>query len=78
MTDKIEQKARSQDIVFKGKWNIRYLILWFMVAIYPLIVIPYQLPRDLEIIAPVSYFYAPRYVVLLWDFFSFLQCSPQS
>jgi putative inorganic carbon (HCO3(-)) transporter len=65
MTDKIEQKARSQDIVFKGKWNIRYLILWFMVAIYPLIVIPYQLPRDLEIIAPVSYFYAPRYVVLV-------------
>ncbi|MGI6405242.1 MAG: O-antigen ligase family protein [Syntrophaceticus sp.] len=61
----MEQKAESQDIVFKGKWNIRYLILWFMVAIYPLIVIPYQLPRDLEIIAPVSYFYAPRYVVLM-------------
>lgn len=61
----MEQEAESQDIVFRGKWNIRYLLLWFMVAVYPLIVIPYQLPRNLEIIAPVSYFYAPRYVVLM-------------
>ena len=61
----MEQSSESQNKVLKGKWNIRYLILWFMVAVYPLIVVPYQLPRELEIIAPVSYFYAPRYVVLV-------------
>ena len=30
----MEQSSESQNKVLKGKWNIRYLILWFMVAVY--------------------------------------------
>lgn len=43
-----------------------YAILWFFVAVYPLIVIPNPIylvyPGG---IAPPSYFYAPRYVILI-------------
>lgn len=38
----------------KKQPDIKYLILWFMVAVYPLIVIP----------NPISYFYFPRYIIL--------------
>lgn len=52
--------------VEKVKSDPGYAILWFFVAVYPLIVIPNQIylvyPGG---IAPPNYFYAPRYVILI-------------
>ena len=47
-------------------FNIRYIILWFMVSIYPLIVIPHPFYISFfnGVLVPPGYFYLPRYVVL--------------
>lgn len=46
--------------------DIRFLILWFMVAIYPLIVVPHSYGIRYPLgWAPPSYFYAPRWCVLM-------------
>lgn len=48
-----------------GTFNIRYLTLWFMVAIFPLLVIPHPFYITFAMgEAPPSYFYLPRYIVL--------------
>jgi O-antigen ligase len=48
-----------------GTFNIRFLIIWFMLAIFPLLVIPNHISIQfaLGIISP-EYFYLPRYVIL--------------
>lgn len=49
----------------EGTADIRFFILWFMVAIYPLLVIPhlFYITFPLGQVQP-GFFYAPRYVVL--------------
>lgn len=48
-----------------GTFNIRYLILWFMVAIFPLLVIPHPFAISFAFgVAPPNYFYLPRYAIL--------------
>lgn len=46
--------------------DIRYILLWLMVAVYPLVVIPHPFyivsPAG---VAPPGYFYSPRYVILV-------------
>jgi len=49
----------------EGTVDIRYFILWFMVAVYPLIVIPYRISIDYGMgVAQPNYFCGPRYVIL--------------
>ncbi|KUK54684.1 MAG: O-antigen ligase-like protein [Desulfotomaculum sp. 46_296] len=61
-------KLKDMFISYKkeGLFNIRFLILWFMVAVYPLVVIPnpfyISFPGG---VVPPNYFYAPRYVILV-------------
>ncbi|HAG08467.1 MAG: O-antigen ligase-like protein [Desulfotomaculum sp. 46_296] len=47
-------------------FNIRFIILWFMVSIYPLAVIPHPLYISFfnGTVVPPGYFYLPRYVIL--------------
>ena len=48
----------------EGTVDLRYLILLFMVAIYPLVVIPHPFYIVFPLgVTPLSYFYAPRYVI---------------
>ncbi len=50
----------------EGTVDLRYLILLFMVAVYPLIVIPHPFYIVFPLgVTPLSYFYAPRYVILI-------------
>jgi len=53
---------RDQDI---RRFDIKYSIIWFMVSMYPLIVIPNNFYRFSPLgIIPPDYFYGPRYIVL--------------
>ncbi len=48
-----------------GTFNIRYLILWFMLAIFPLLVIPNHIWIKFSLgVVPPEYLYLPRYIVL--------------
>ena len=48
-----------------GTFNIRYLILWFMLAIFPLLVIPNHISIRFSLgVVPPEYLYLPRYVIL--------------
>ncbi len=48
-----------------GTFNIRYLILWFMLAIFPLLVIPNHISIHFAMgIVPPEYVYLPRYIIL--------------
>ncbi len=61
-------KLKSLFISYKneGLFNIRFLIIWFMVAVYPLIVIPNPFYISFPVgVVPPNYFYAPRYVILV-------------
>lgn len=50
----------------EGTADIRYLLLWFMVAIYPLAVIPHPFYISFPAgVVPPGYFYLPRYVLLV-------------
>jgi len=45
--------------------DLKYFVIWFMVSIYPLIVIPNNFYRFSPLgIIPPDYFYGPRYIVL--------------
>jgi O-antigen ligase len=49
----------------EGTFNIRYLILWFMLAIFPLLVIPNHIViKFAEGVVPPEYVYLPRYIIL--------------
>ncbi len=49
----------------EGTFNIRYLILWFMLAIFPLLVIPNHIWIRFALgVVPPEYLYLPRYVAL--------------
>lgn len=58
-------KALLKKLFNKETLNIRYLILWFMVAVYPLVIVPHPFyivfPAGT---APPSYICGPRYVIL--------------
>ena len=49
----------------EGTFNIRYLILWFMLAIFPLLVIPNNIAIKFAMgVVPPEYVYLPRYIIL--------------
>jgi hypothetical protein len=49
----------------EGTFNIRYLILWFMLAIFPLLVIPNHIAIKFAMgVVPPEYVYLPRYIIL--------------
>jgi hypothetical protein len=49
----------------EGSFNIRYLILWFMLAIFPLLVIPNHIAIKFAMgVVPPEYVYLPRYIIL--------------
>jgi putative inorganic carbon (HCO3(-)) transporter len=49
----------------EGTFNIRYLILWFMLAIFPLLVIPNHIAIRFAMgVVPPEYVYLPRYIIL--------------
>jgi len=49
----------------EGTFNIRYLILWFMLAIFPLLVIPNNIAIRFAMgVVPPEYVYLPRYLIL--------------
>jgi putative inorganic carbon (HCO3(-)) transporter len=48
-----------------GTFNIRFLILWFMLAIFPLLVIPNHISIKFAMgVTPPEYVYLPRYIIL--------------
>jgi putative inorganic carbon (HCO3(-)) transporter len=48
-----------------GTFNIRFLILWFMLAIFPLLVIPNHIYIKFAMgVVPPEYVYLPRYIIL--------------
>jgi O-antigen ligase len=48
-----------------GIFNINYLILWFMLAIFPLLVIPNHISIQFAAgVVPPEYVYLPRYIIL--------------
>jgi O-antigen ligase len=49
----------------EGTFNIRYLLLWFMLAIFPLLVIPNNISIRFAMgVVPPEYVYLPRYIIL--------------
>ena len=53
----------------QGSLDLNYLLVWFMLAVYPLVVIPNEVSFSFPMlqtgfIVPPSYFYFPRYVIL--------------
>jgi O-antigen ligase len=58
-------KTLPKKLINKETLNIRYLILWFMVAVYPLVIVPHPFyivfPAGT---APPSYICGPRYIIL--------------
>jgi len=49
----------------QGTFNIRYLLLWFMLAIFPLLVIPNNIWLRFPMgVVPPEYVYLPRYIIL--------------
>lgn len=49
----------------EGTADVRYLLLWFMVAVFPLLVIPHPFYISFPAgVVPPGYFYLPRYVIL--------------
>lgn len=58
-------KAWYEQQKSEATFNIKYLILWFMVAIFPLLVIPNHIFIGFLMgVAPPNYFYLPRYLIL--------------
>ena len=48
-----------------GTFSINYLILWFMLAIFPLLVIPNNISIKFALgVVPPEYVYLPRYIIL--------------
>jgi putative inorganic carbon (HCO3(-)) transporter len=58
-------KAWYRRQLSEGTFNIRYLILWFMAAVFPLLVIPHPFYITFALgIVPPNCLYLPRYVIL--------------
>ena len=55
----------SENGIRQTRLDLKYFVIWFMVSIYPLIVIPNNFYRFSPLgIIPPDYFYGPRYIVL--------------
>jgi O-antigen ligase len=58
-------KSWYNHLLEEGAFNIRYLILWFMLAIFPLLVIPNHVAIRFAMgVVPPEYVYLPRYIIL--------------